>query len=665
MMRHRGSLLEAGIGVCIVLVAWAGPAMASPHTVEELFRDPIVRGVALSPDGARIAVAFRAEENAADVIAVLEADQLGKPEAVSQRFSLGEHEKISIEWLSWANPQRLLVGVDLWWNPPALSTRKERFAINSRIYSVNSDGSNPVVLFADASRRMRMASNLARIVDKPAADPDHVLMPAWTGSSTDLFKVNVLTGTATAIEKGTRNTIGWDAEDGRAVLRYDVNYRGTYVSVFGRADQGQEWSLLTRYGRYKDRFEWSYAGDAPGTGKIYVRTYGAADKEGIYEFDIRTRTLGSLIASVPDFDMSDPLVIDGQYAGASYISDRLAYVFADPLRQKHFDGIDAYFGRTSNVFVQAIDRAQTRMLLYVSGPKAPGDYYVYDIARKNLSFLMSARPWLEPERLATVEPQQLATRDGQAIRAYLTWPAGARQKLPLVVVPHGGPYSRDQLQFDPMAQALAAQGWLVAQPNFRGSSGYGRAFSEAGYRQWSGLMQNDVTDTVMRLIESGVADPDRVVIFGASYGGYSALAGAVTTPTLYRAAVSLAGVTDLPELMDWHAKEDGRNSEVYKELVKRIGDPKADEAALEAASPARRAAQIQIPVLLIHGRLDGVVPIEQAKLMDKALRKARKQVSLMDVIGEGHDGWSSENEIKAMNAVIAFFEPHMRAPAAP
>ena len=288
---------------------------------------------------------------------------------------------------------------------------------------------------------------------------------------------------------------------------------------------------------------------------------------------------------------------------------------------------------------------------------------MYDIARKNLSFLMSARPWLEPERLAEVEAQRMVMRDGQTITSYLTWPAGPRTKLPLVVLPHGGPRDRDSLQFDAMAQAMASQGWLVVQPNFRGSSGYGRAFAEAGYRQWAGAMQDDVTDTVTHLIGQGVVDPQRVVILGGSYGGYSALAGAVVTPTLYRAAASIAGVTDLPELMKWHAKEDGRDSPVYETLVERIGDPSKDKAALEAASPRRRAAEIQIPVLLIHGKLDGIVPIRQSQLMAKALKKARKQVSTMEVIGEGHSGWSSENEIKAINAVIGFFEPHMKAPA--
>ncbi len=654
---------RAHVAAYIFLMAWLGPATASPPTVEELFRDPIVRGVALSPDGARTAIAFRTEDNTGDVIAVVESEHLGKPDAVHHKFTLGKHEKISVQWLSWANPQRLLVGVWVWWNPPALSSRKERYPIAARIYAVNKDGSDPVVLFADATRMMRLPNNLAYIVDKPVDDPDHVLMPAWTGTSIDLFKVNVQTGLAAVIEKGTHRTIGWDAKGGRAVLRYDSNSRGTSISVFGRAQEGEEWSLLTSYAVNKDKFEWSYAGEAPGVGKIYVRTHGEDDKEGIYEFDIPTKTLGALVASVPDFDMSDPLVIDGQYAGASYVSDRQSYLFADPVRQKHFDGIDAYFGRAANVYVRAIDRSQTRMLLYVSGPRAPGDYYVYDIARKNLSFLMSARPWLEPERLAEVEAQRMVMRDGQTITSYLTWPAGPRTKLPLVVLPHGGPRDRDSLQFDAMAQAMASQGWLVVQPNFRGSSGYGRAFAEAGYRQWAGAMQDDVTDTVTHLIGQGVVDPQRVVILGGSYGGYSALAGAVVTPTLYRAAASIAGVTDLPELMKWHAKEDGRDSPVYETLVERIGDPSKDKAALEAASPRRRAAEIQIPVLLIHGKLDGIVPIRQSQLMAKALKKARKQVSTMEVIGEGHSGWSSENEIKAINAVIGFFEPHMKAPA--
>lgn len=649
----------------LMLFVWGqspAAAVAAPHTLEELFRDPVVRGISLSPDGTRVAVAFRIKEQPGDVIAVVETEHLGKPEGVNDRFSIGEKTTTSVEWLSWATPQRLLVGVDLYAKPG--SSQKKRFPRSSRIYSVNKDGTDPIVLFSHSPHMQRAAYNLARIVDKPIGDPEHVLMPAWTGIAYDLFKVNILTGIATRIEKGTRQTVGWEAEDGRAVLRYDVNDRNTYMLVYGRAGKEQDWSLLARYGRYTDKQEWTYAGDAPGPQRIYVRTYGGADTEGIYLFDIGKKELGDLIVSVPGFDMGQAVTIDGKYAGASYVSDRLSYVLADPQQQKHFDGIDAYFGHDANVRIDAIDRSQNRMLLFVSGPQAPGDYYVYDIARKNLQLLMSARPWLEPERLAAVDVHKVPTRDGQSITSYLTWPVGERRELPLVVMPHGGPRARDSLAFDPMAQAFAAQGWLVVQPNFRGSSGYGKAFAQAGHRQWSKRMQDDVTDTVNHLVQQGMADPSRVVIFGASYGGYAALAGAVLTPSMYRAAASLSGVTDLPVMMDWHRKQDGKDSEVYAYLVKSIGDPKQNAAELNAASPRRRVAEIQVPVLLIHGNMDGVVPIEQSLLMHKALSDAGKRVRMTTVSGEGHDDWSSENNVKLMNDVIAFFAPHL-APQGP
>jgi dipeptidyl aminopeptidase/acylaminoacyl peptidase len=656
-----GSSVVRALAALLILCLCVPEAFAAPHSVEELFEQPRVRGADLSPDGTRVALAFGSDNQPGDVIGVIETARLGQPDAVT-RFTLGEREIVSIDWLEWATPKRLLVGISLKRKEHALSTKTTSLSLGSRVYAVNADGSNPVILFSNASNAQRFGFNLSRVIEIPANDPKHVIMPAWTGTALDLFRVDIETGVATRIDEGNFLTVGWDTEEGRPALRYDLNTRGTVISVYGRPATEDDWSLLTRYSRRldKDKLDWEFVGDAPGPGKIYVRTRKEqSDTEAIYQYDIRTKSLETLIASAPDFDMSDALTLNGKYIGASYFADRLTYVLADQGLQKHLAGLDKYFQHGANVQIQDMDTSGSHLLLYVFGPQAPGDYYIYDVARANLQFLMSDRPWLAPERLARVESRRLLMRDGARITAYLTWPQEAKTPLPLVVMPHGGPEARDVITFHETAQALAAQGWLVLQPNFRGSGGYGKAFAEAGHRQWSLRMQDDITDSVKHLIEAGIADRSRITIYGASYGGYAALAGAVTTPELYRAVVSLAGISDLPEILAWIRRHEGADSDSYSYWVKSIGDPKTDEERLVAASPRRRAAEFRAPVLLLHGGRDDTVPIEQSTMMERALRAAGKQVRMVAYKGEGHRAWSHENELESIQLIIAFLKPHL------
>jgi dipeptidyl aminopeptidase/acylaminoacyl peptidase len=643
----------------LVLCVCAQPALGAPHSVWDLLKEPRIRGADLAPDGAHVAIAFRNDDQPGEVIGVIDVARLGQPDAV-RRFSLGEKEVVSIDWLKWATPSRLLVGISLTSRLPKMTTLTKGVPLGSRVYATNLDGSEPVVLFSNASNTQRYGYNLAQVVDIPASDPDHVIMPGWSGIAYDLFRVNIRTGTAMRIAEGKGGTFSWDTEEGRPALRYDINARGTVVSVHGRGKDQDEWQLLTTYKHNVDKLDWKFAGDAPGAGKIYVRTRAAdGDTDAIYQYDIGKKAIENLVASVTGFDMNDALTVNGKYHGASYVGDRLTYVLADPQLQKHLNGIDAYFGKNANVAIESIDNAAAHLLLYVTGPTTPGDFYVYDVARTNLQFLMSARPWLQPERLSAMEARKSPMRDGSSITTYLTWPAGARTKLAAVVMPHGGPESRDSISLDLAAQSFAAQGWLVVQPNFRGSGGYGRAFAEAGYRQWALRMQDDVTDAVQDLIEQGIVDRSRIVIYGASYGGFAALAGAAVTPDLYRAAVSQAGVCDLVEMLKWVRYQDGVDSASYTHWVKSIGDPEADAAQLRTASPRQHADAIRIPILLVHGDSDSIVPIEQSQLMHKALKKAGKNVRLTTYKMEGHGGWSNEHERQNIDEIIQFFAPHL------
>jgi dipeptidyl aminopeptidase/acylaminoacyl peptidase len=471
--------------------------------------------------------------------------------------------------------------------------------------------------------------------------------------------VNVYTGAAENFVRGRANTVGWDLKDGKPVLRYDSNRRGTELAVYGCKDaRCRDLSLVVRSRRQDNTQDWQYAGDAPGAGMIFVRgRTDGSDTDNIYRFDLRTRTPVEVVAKTQGYDMSTVFQINGEYLGAGYVADTLMFVLKDRKLQGHWNGMRNYFQRQANVRIVDLDRAHARLLVHVTGPQAPGDYYLYDVVGAQLRFVASDRPWLDPERLATVEVVKTTTRDGTAITSYLTHTAGNAGPRPLIVMPHGGPELRDSIDFEPLVQAFAAQGWLVLQPNFRGSSGYGHAFAEAGHRQWARRMQDDVTDAVNDLVHRGVADPKRMAIYGSSYGGYAALCAAVVTPDLYRGAVSVSGLSDLRDFLDYVRTEDGADSQTYRSWLGTIGDPQADKAAIDVVSPRYRAADIRIPVLLMHGRKDAIVPVRQSEAMKQALEKAGKTVEFVAFDDEGHRDWSTANQLAQIHRAIEFLRP--------
>lgn len=645
-------LLQRAV-LALALAVPAATAAASPPTVEELLRPPVIRDAALSRDGKQLAIVGQFGGKR-EVVAVLDTARLDDP-AATRKFAIGQEGVHRPLWVSWANERRLLIAMQVGFDSLPY------FYAGRQIQAIDVDGGRPVTLFSDTPIGARFGLNLSQVVDITPDDPDHIVMAAWNRDRTDLFEVDVNTGVAKPIARGRYNTTSWDTEDGRAALRYDVNRRGTEMTIYGRdADDPEDWSRIAKIRIREVIRDWEFAGDAPGPGRIYVRArHDATDTQNIYEYDLRTRAFGNLVASAPGYDMNKAFAIDGVYAGATFVADTTTYLLTDARLQSHWNAVRRYFKDLANVRILEIDRERTRMLLFVEGPRAPGDYYLYDVARAKLDFIASDMPWLEPDALATVEIVKSPMRDGTSITSYLTKPVGGGESLPLVVMPHGGPELRDSIEFDPLAQAFAAQGWLVLQPNFRGSGGYGQAFADAGHRQWAKRMQDDVTDATLDVIKRGVADPKRVAIYGASYGGYAALMGAIATPDLFRAAVSLAGPSDLRAMMAYVKHEDGEDSAGYQFWLKSMGDPKADEAALDAASPRLRAAEIDIPILMLHGAEDDIVPPTQSRDMKKALEKAGKRVKYVEYAGEPHSGWSTESEIRQIEESIAFLKPFL------
>lgn len=657
-MITRRAAVAAGVAPIFLSRASVAADAPTPPSLEALVRPPTTISAALSPDGEQIALLHEVREGKVRV-AYVHLVSAANPTAAPRRVLVGD---LDVTGIRWANNERLLISVVLETNatdtPTGSHLSVERDTSVRRLISVGLTGEQMVMMFANQPGYLRYNYDGSRIVDVMPDDPGRIMMAIYPprGQFLCLYLVDIYTGEGTLLERGEAGTYYWMTQGGKPVLRWDSNNRGTVAKLYWRGPDDTDWKFVRRIvlktELQKPDFEIVAASDKPGF--FYVVSRGEnGQSAALRQFDMRTLTYGETLAEQPGRDIDDALIDEHRrFVAASYVEDRVAYVFAKPAMAGHFRGIEAFLGRRQNVRLMDISHDHNRLLVRASGPGMHSAYCLYDIAAKRLSPLAVGKPWLTESALATIEVMDVTTRDRASLRAYLTVPRAGGPR-PLVVMPHGGPETRDGYDFDLYAQAFAAQGWLVLQPNFRGSGGYGRAFAQAGEGRWGGRMQEDVEDAVAQVLASGRADPKRVAICGASYGGYAALMGAVRRPELYRAAVSIAGVSDLPEILE-DERADGADSPTYQLWVRRIGDPQADAAQLIAASPRRRAAEIKAPVLLIHGLDDAVVAVAQSRMMAQALKAAGKPVELVTLRDAGHGGWEPEMEADVLKRCVAF-----------
>jgi dipeptidyl aminopeptidase/acylaminoacyl peptidase len=648
-------------------VARAQAAAPVPPTLEELLREPHVHDAAISPDGEQLAI-LRTQVKDGKTSAFVTLSRMADLSAQPAVALIGEQSASHVEW---ANNERLLIWITyekddkgqpygLWFYDAFVPIPVKR------VISVDLKGKDPVVMFAGSRSVLRRGFDASRVVDYLKDDPRRVLMQAWNDNrgAYGLFRVDVYTGAAELVEQGVAATDFWLTQGGVPMLRMDSNSRGTVGWVYGRAPGEKEWKLIrkSRFNEGKKLPDFDVVGPTPDAGIFLVcQRMDDRDTSVIRTFDLANLKFGDIVAERPGRDFDTAFVDENlKLVGSAYWDDRLNYQFADPALAPHFRAVNAALKNACNVELYDIDLTHRRMLFRATGPQEPGAFQIYDREKRTLEYVGHCKPWLTPERLARTAPLTVRTRDGAEITAYLTTPINAgAAPLPMVVMPHGGPEIRNYLDYDLTVQALAARGWLVLQPNFRGSGGYGRAFADLGKRQWADRMQEDVEDAVAQVTASGRADPKRLAIFGASYGGYSALMGAVRRPELYKAVVSVAGDVDLIESLAFSRREDGVDSPTYAYWRASMGDPKADEALLIRASPARRAAEIQAPVLLIHGTEDTIVDPRQSRIMAKALKTAGKTCEHIELKGEGHRNWSDETWMTVLQTSTDFIAKYV------
>ena len=588
--------------------------MAEPLPVSTFFQDYDYSEARLSPDGSCIAVLAPCGFH--NGLAVVDLENNAAHWAYTNDY---------VSSFQWVNTNRIL------FSEPAL--------FGSKLSAVNKDGTGLAVLVSPnhrdhAIRQVRLLSLLRN-------SPDFVLVNSTIHSEhtydtlllfPNVEKMNIFTGETTMVLKNPGKVFGWVA-DHNGVIRAGIAKEEKVLKILYRADAKSPWTEIGQFN--VDRTGFVPETFAPDNRTLYVSSEGDGDTMALYSFDCENKRIKDLAFRHEEVDI-DHLIYSGmdrKLVGVAYETDRPERTWFDSKAGAIQASLDkALTNRINRIVNTSWDGNKALVLSY--SDRTPGIYYLYDRSTMKLRKLFDVAEWIHPEEMAEMKPIEYKARDGVTIHGYLTLPAsGNRTNVPLVVNPHGGPLMRDTWDFDPAVQFLANRGYAVLQMNFRGSTGYGKKFREAGYHEWGLKQQDDITDGVRWAIERGTADPKRIAVCGGSYGGFAALTGLEKTPELYRCGIVIAPVTDILQTMD----PSGPTLTMFKMFVTHtVGDLKKDKKRLKENSPIENVDKIQVPVFVAGGELDPKVPANTIRDFAKALKKRGKLYELMMQSLEGH-----------------------------
>ncbi|HWH14576.1 MAG TPA: S9 family peptidase [Miltoncostaeaceae bacterium] len=498
----------------------------------------------------------------------------------------------------------------------------------------------------------------AGIVAAPRATPRHVLvsMNLRDRSVFDVYRVALSTGRRALVARNPGDVIAWTADrQGRLRAAYAQTPAGDYA-VLVRDDEAGEFRVVAEYGN-EDRgivFGFTQAGD-----RLWVGSARGSDLLRLVLLDPATGAEEEVDAD-DEADLSGPVVSDrtGTLLAAFYLRDRVVVHPHDAGFARDWEAVRRLHG--GDPVISGQDAEETTWIVGFDDDRDPGATYLFDRRTHEARFLYRPRPWLSPDHLAPMEPVRITSRDGLTLRAYLTLPVGVpHEGLPAVLLVHGGPWSRDSWGFDPQAQFLANRGYAVLQVNYRGSTGFGKAFAHAAEREFAGRMHDDLIDGADWLVDRGYADPARLGIYGGSYGGYAALVGVTFTPDVFAAAVSYVGPSSLVTLV--------RSFPAYwrpllaSTWYRYVGDPDDpdDLADMERRSPLNLVDRIRTPLLVIQGANDPRVTQRESDQIVAALRARGVDVEYIVKDDEGHGFVKPENRMEAYGAIERFFARHL------
>lgn len=655
----------------VAAIATSAAAPAAPPPAEAYGRLPAFGSVALSPDGKRVVVSvgyeYRASEPDRELtsLSVIDLDS-GKVEA-----TLAPPPKNNLRGVGWADDKRPYYFISSTGHArdalppgfPAMNRGPRVEWFRTGVLSLDT-GKSTLLMQDSGNRGNGSLTNLQATVE---GDPGFGRMIAWGGLGTmnsmpklSVYRVNLDTGTSSAIETGNPKTRGFMLDEkGAPIARVDID------------DEKDRWRLFV-YENGKDRLLLEQVSEMGMPLQLYgllvdgriaaIDPHKEGHRDTLLAIDRKTGA-STPVEGLPNSQGSDVAPIFDPWrqrvVGVRWTEDLPKQHFVDSELAAIAAAVAPQFA-DGFVMLRSWSRDRTRALLFGEKANDAGAYYIYDTPTKKLRLLGKAYPQLTaPEHLGDRQSIKYRARDGKQIPAYLTLPAGVEPKnLPLVLLVHGGPHARDDFTFDWWASFLASRGYAVLQPNYRGSTGYGYEWFDAGRKGWGdGVMQHDVEDGADALVKGGFVDPKRICIMGGSYGGYAALAGATITPDRYACAVSVNGVADLAQMLN-EAQRGGKKSMVAEWWGSSMGGDDMDR--IRRISPARHADAVRTPVLLIHGVEDTVVPVEQSREMNSKLLRAKKDVRYVEIKGDDHWLSSASSRTQVLLEIETFLAKSLR-----
>lgn len=631
-----------------IILAAATQASATPPPelpLEVFFGNPQLSQLKISPDGRYLAMLQPANNR-------MNISVIDRVKGTKKRLTDMKDENVT--QIYWLNDHRLGFNQQV--------NGQESFGI----YAVEADGTKLTILqpptVFDGDTAVSTAKKPYQIVDLLPDEPDHILVSVIRGRSGlgDLFRQNINTDKFTKVMDNPGNMRGW-LTDRAGVLRVGFSNadKSSASEIFYRSDAKAPW--VTIHAGVVDGAEWAPLGFDGDNRTLFIRSNQGRSTSAIYTYDPETQKITGTVFADDTYDAGGILYDDHlkKVVGVTYNGEKPSIFWIDPTMKRLAADIDSALPGMQNVIVSST-RDNSLLIIRSFSDRDPGTYFLLDTVKMELSTLMRVNDRVKPEQMAEMRPIKFEARDGLLLHGYLTLPNGREPKnLPLIINPHGGPFGpRDSWGFNSEIQFLANRGYAVLQINYRGSGGYGTDFEEAGYRQWGLKMQDDLTDGVKWAVAQGYADPAKVGIYGASYGGYATLAGLVFTPELYKVGINYVGLSDIAR---WELMQGFRNRSKVRQdsIARRWLNPDTEKKEINAVSPINFIKNIQVPSLHAYGRYDPRVTIDQGEVLKDELKKHGKNFKYIEVENEGHGFNKFENKIAFYGEMDAFLKQYM------
>ena len=620
-------------------------AHAERLPVESFGHLPVVDMPSVTPDGRYVAAVLHSDDGPTIAVGEFGSREL---DAIV-RLKYGEDR---IEYIEWANNDRLLVSVS-----KAERGGRTPFRV-SRLYQVGRDGSDMKQI-----RRKEVGGLYARdryidtdtVLSMLPDDPEHILMELWDSRDNGfaVFRVNLEKNSFEKLFANTYDVDRWYV-DGTGKVVLGIERFQNRLTTWYRPGDGNKWEVLDE----RELFESDSFNVIEGDEAIVL-----SDRETRYDsawrYDLKAGEFGELIFSPQDHDISSAILSNDRtrVIGFSWLDHYREDHYTDPAAAKTYETIKTSLQGYSTYIASASDDMQ-KLIVVAQRDNAAPKYIWMDLTRPAGGAWFAQYPYLEGKTLATKTPFAFETSDGTRVEGYLTLPTEPTSEKPsLVVLPHGGPWSRDTQSFDPWVQFIANRGHAVLQVNFRGSRGFGSNFEVAGYKEFGQAMQKDVYDAIDWLESQGTVDTSNACVVGFSYGGYVALTAAWQQPKRFRCIASFAGIADLYQMVRSESMHTATKL-VHAQMIGDIGND-ADAAMLREQSPVNHVREMKAPILLIHGTEDTRVGVDQSRDFEVKAKQAGLDVEYIEIEDGTHFLDEHHNRLTVFKALDAFLDKHL------